>query len=64
MINYLHGQARINQMYQHKIIRMGINITIRKRSKPKGKLINFDIEELRENPEKLKIATDGEEKEN
>ena len=51
------GQADISQIYQHKIITMEINIRLKIKTEEKGrKRINYDIEELRENPQKLKMA--------
>ena len=44
-------------MYRRKIITMEINIRLKKRTEENGrKHINFDIEELRENPQKLRMA--------
>merc|ERR1712112_614301 len=49
--------GNLKQMYQHKIITMEINIRLKKRTEENGrKHINFDIEELRENPQKLRMA--------
>ena len=58
------GQSNISQMRRRKIIRLGINIALKKQEKKGRKHINYDIEELRDRPQKLRMAENEQERRN